>query len=55
MVQDVHDVGIAGHDPGMQKRVPVHWILGSQTAIEWVGVGKHLWVEEVIKAQLGLR
>jgi hypothetical protein len=38
-LQNRHNIRIAGNHPGMEKRIPVHWILSPEKSIERIGVG----------------
>jgi hypothetical protein len=33
----------------MQERIPVDWVLGSQTAKQRIGIGQYVRIQEVIK------
>jgi hypothetical protein len=50
-VQYPYYVGVAGNNPGMEERIPVHWILGSKPTIERVRISQHLWVKQMVKTQ----
>src|SRR5580692_1265435 len=51
VVQHLQYVHVASYDPGVKESVPVHRILRAQTTKQGVGVGQHLRVQKMIKAQ----
>ena len=51
VMKHLYDIAVAGHDPGMQERIPMHWIFASKPMEEWIRVGENLRVEQVVEAQ----
>jgi len=50
-LEDGDDVGVARDHPGVQVRVPVYGVLLAQLMIERIGVGQHLWIQQLHQAQ----
>ena len=50
-LKNADHIRIAGDDPGVQERIPVHWILGPELMVKRIGIGEHLRIEQVIEAQ----
>ena len=55
MRQDRDDILIARDHPGVEVGVPVNRIFRSQALVKRVGIGQHLGIEQVIKAQRHIR
>ncbi len=53
LMQHRDDIRISRYDPGVKIRVPMHGGLGPQPPVKWVGISKHLRVEQVIQAEGG--
>ena len=53
--QDMQNVFITCHHPGMQERIPVHGILLPKIPVERIRVGEDLWVEQSMEAELRIR
>jgi hypothetical protein len=54
-MEDVDDVRVSGNYPRVQKRVPMHGILGPEPLVKRVRVGQDLRVEQTVKAEDLLR
>ena len=49
VMQHLEYVHVASYDPGVKESVPVHRVLGAQTAKQGIGIGQHLRVQKMIK------
>ena len=52
-MQNGDDILIAGDDPGMQERIPVHWVLFAKPAEKRVRIGEHRRVQKLVQTQVG--
>jgi hypothetical protein len=50
-VKYLNYVRVTGYDPGVQERVPMHWVFLPQTLEEGIGVGENVGVQQVVKAE----
>jgi hypothetical protein len=51
MVEYVNHIRVAGHDPRVQKWIPVNGIFVTQLVIERIGIGQNFGIKEMVKAQ----
>src|SRR5881394_1552774 len=51
MVKNGYNIVVSSHDPGVYERIPVHWILTSESMKQWVWIRENLWVKEMVKTQ----
>jgi hypothetical protein len=53
-LQNHHNVRVAGNNPGMEKRIPVHRILTPKKSIERIGISQDRGIIQAIKAEAPL-
>src|SRR5438270_13752891 len=51
VMQHFENIGIPGHDPGMEEWIPVNGIFGAQALIEWIRIRQNVRIEQMIKAE----
>jgi thioesterase domain-containing protein len=51
VLEDGHDVRVARDDPCVQEGIPMHRIFFAKAAVERIGVGKDVGVQQVVEAQ----
>src|SRR2546427_11960375 len=50
-----HHIVVSGRHPGVQKRIPMHRIFGSEAMKKGIGIGEDLWVKQMIEGQRPVR
>lgn len=55
LLENLDNVGVAGHDPGVQVRIPVHRRRLAELGVERIRVSQHGWVEQAEQAQRRIR
>ena len=54
VMQHANHVGVAGHNPRVEKRIPVNRIFGPKSMEKGIGICQHFGVEKLVETQAGV-